>query len=34
VLLEEVDLDKLNDELRSELKTSVSETKRKKYVSD
>jgi DNA-directed RNA polymerase subunit beta' len=31
-LLEEVDLDKLNDELRSELKTSVSETKRKKYV--
>ncbi len=32
VLLEEVDLDKLNDELRSELKTSVSETKRKKYV--
>jgi DNA-directed RNA polymerase subunit beta' len=32
VLLEEVDLDKLNEELRSELKTSVSETKRKKYV--
>ncbi len=32
LLLEEVDLDKLNDELRSELKTSVSETKRKKYV--
>ena len=31
-LLEEVDLDKLNDELRTELKTSVSETKRKKYV--
>ncbi len=32
VLLEEVDLDKLDEELRSELKTSVSETKRKKYV--
>ncbi|MHB8771937.1 MAG: DNA-directed RNA polymerase subunit beta' [Syntrophales bacterium] len=32
VLLEEVDLDKLNEELRTELKTSVSETKRKKYV--
>jgi len=31
-LLEEVDLDKLDDELRSELKSSVSETKRKKYV--
>ena len=32
ILLEEVDLDKLDEELRSELKTSVSETKRKKYV--
>ncbi len=32
ILLEEVDLDKLNEELRAELKTSVSETKRKKYV--
>ena len=32
VLLEEVDLDKLDDELRSELKASVSETKRKKYI--
>ncbi len=31
-LLEEVDLDKLDDELRAELKSSVSETKRKKYV--
>ena len=31
-LLEEVDLDKLDDELRSELKSSVSETKRKKYI--
>jgi DNA-directed RNA polymerase subunit beta' len=31
-LLEEVDLVKLDDELRSELKNSVSETKRKKYV--
>ena len=32
ILLEEVDLVKLDDELRSELKISVSETKRKKYV--
>ncbi|MBU2028130.1 MAG: DNA-directed RNA polymerase subunit beta' [Proteobacteria bacterium] len=32
VLLEEVDVDKLDDELRSELKVSVSETKRKKYI--
>ncbi|MEK6654350.1 MAG: DNA-directed RNA polymerase subunit beta', partial [Thermodesulfobacteriota bacterium] len=32
VLLEEVDVDKLDDELRSELKASVSETKRKKYI--
>jgi DNA-directed RNA polymerase subunit beta' len=32
VLLEEVDLNKLDEELRSELKVSVSETKRKKYV--
>jgi len=31
-LLEEVDLDKLDEELRSELRISVSETKRKKYV--
>jgi DNA-directed RNA polymerase subunit beta' len=31
-LLEEVDLVKLDEELRSELKISVSETKRKKYV--
>ena len=32
ILLEEVDLVKLDEELRAELKTSVSETKRKKYV--
>ena len=32
ILLEEVDLNKLDEELRSELKLSVSETKRKKYV--
>ncbi|MBU0575278.1 MAG: DNA-directed RNA polymerase subunit beta', partial [Proteobacteria bacterium] len=32
VLLEEVDVGKLDDELRSELKVSVSETKRKKYI--
>ena len=32
VLLEEVDLDKLDDELRAELRESVSETKRKKYI--
>ena len=32
ILLEEVNLGKLDEELRSELKTSVSETKRKKYV--
>jgi DNA-directed RNA polymerase subunit beta' len=32
ILLEEVDLDKLDGELRAELKISVSETKRKKYV--
>jgi DNA-directed RNA polymerase subunit beta' len=31
-LLEEIDLDKLDDGLRSELKSSVSETKRKKYI--
>ena len=31
-LLEEVDLVKMDEELRSELKNSVSETKRKKYV--
>ena len=31
-LLEEVDLVKLDEELRAELKSSVSETKRKKYV--
>jgi len=32
VLLEEVNLNKLDEELRTELKLSVSETKRKKYV--
>ncbi len=31
-LLEEIDLEKLDEELRSELKISVSETKRKKYI--
>jgi DNA-directed RNA polymerase subunit beta' len=32
ILLEEVDLKALDDGLRSELKTAVSETKRKKYI--
>ncbi|MBN2437070.1 MAG: DNA-directed RNA polymerase subunit beta' [Deltaproteobacteria bacterium] len=31
-LLEEIDLDKLDEGLRAELKSSVSETKRKKYI--
>lgn len=31
-LLEEIDLVKLDEELRSELKVSISETKRKKYI--